>query len=121
MMWLTVQYITISIIYMQFFDLIKPHSHHSQRILLQQLKIPQYCHSGESRNPGGYWMPDQVRHDGVRLFSCQVNMSGALRGMGRSDFPIMGKGFLWMELENLYLILYQISSNHFYMRKIDLC
>ena len=38
-------------------------------------------HSGESRNPGGYWMPvedpvfigDQVRHDGVSLFSRQVN------------------------------------------------
>ena len=31
------------------------------------------------RNPGGYWMPDQVRHDGAdgaSLFSRQVNMRG---------------------------------------------
>jgi len=26
-----------------------------------------------SRNPGGHWMPDQVRHDGVSLFNCRVN------------------------------------------------
>jgi len=30
-------------------------------------------------------MPDQVRHDGVRLFSCQVNISAKLRG--NSEFP----------------------------------
>ena len=31
------------------------------------------CHSCEGRNPGGYWMPDQVRHDGVGVYCCRVN------------------------------------------------
>ena len=29
-------------------------------------------HSGESRNPDRHWMPDQIRHDEVRLFNCWI-------------------------------------------------
>ena len=36
------------------------------------IKYPKGCHSGEGRNPGGYWMPDQVRHDGVGVHGCRI-------------------------------------------------
>ena len=37
------------------------------------IKHLKYCHSGESRNPGGYWMRDQVRHEGISVFNRRVN------------------------------------------------
>ena len=41
--------------------------------------IPANCDSREVGNPGIYWMPDQVRHDGVSLFNCRVNKSKRIR------------------------------------------
>jgi hypothetical protein len=41
-------------------------------------KYNTYCHSGERRNPGVHWMPDQVRHDGSVPLNCRVNMMSEL-------------------------------------------
>ena len=41
-------------------------------MLPRQLNTPHGCRSHEGGNPERYWMPDQVRHDGVRLFIRQV-------------------------------------------------
>ena len=42
-------------------------------IINMAIKHPNVCHSGESRNPGKDWMPDQVRHDVLGTFCCQIS------------------------------------------------
>jgi hypothetical protein len=42
-------------------------------IITPAIKYNTYCHSGERRNPGVHWMPDQVRQDGSVPLNCRVN------------------------------------------------
>jgi len=42
-------------------------------IINMAIKHPNVCHFGESRNPGKDWMPDQVRHDVLGTFCCQIS------------------------------------------------
>ncbi|MGD9224773.1 MAG: hypothetical protein PVH22_16075, partial [Desulfobacteraceae bacterium] len=43
-------------------------------VITPAIKYNTYCHSGERRNPGVHWMPDQVRHDGCVPLNCRVNI-----------------------------------------------
>jgi len=42
------------------------------QVIIPATKYTKDYHSLEGRNPGKYWMPDQVRHDGVGIFYCRV-------------------------------------------------
>jgi hypothetical protein len=46
-------------------------------LITPAIKYNTYCHSGESRNPGVHWLPDQVRHDGSAHLNCRVNNKAA--------------------------------------------
>ena len=43
------------------------------KVINPAMKYPNGRHSGESRNPSDYWLPEQVRHDKVGAFHCRVN------------------------------------------------
>jgi hypothetical protein len=62
-------------------------SNEAKAIITSATKYARVSHSGESRNPGRAWMPDQVRHDGVSVSCCRFNKGEMrLEHYGRFSF-----------------------------------